>query len=305
MTIENLQIRGVGSNEKLDIEFSPQVTCIIGRSYIGKSWAIRALRWVALNKPTGTSLINWDSDIAKTRLSIDDEKITRIRSKSKNLYKLKGKKQPYVSFGNSVPDKIKKILNLSDINFQGQHSTKDNRIPFWFCESAPEVSRQLNSIVNLDLIDSTLSNIASMIRTTSTEISLTEESLEDALEKKRDLVYVTKLNDDLEYLEKLQKQYNENTLKHSTIDEKIKLVEKYMYARENAANRVLHVKNLMLTANECIELTQKYEKIDSLIETIKNKERRKCQNMANLKDLQKELTKVMKERCPLCGRKTS
>lgn len=226
MPLEKIQIRNVGTNEKLDVALSPQVTTIVGKSYIGKSWLLRALRLVALNKPAGDSYINWDDDknIAKVRLSIDGgKKVMRTRGhkQSVNSYKLSGKKKPYTAFGNSVPKDIAELLNLSEINFQGQHSTKENRIPFWFCETAGEVSRQLNSIVNLELIDKTLANIDSKKRKTNTVIELTEKALAKAIQEKKDLLYVEDLDKDLKNVERLQKRYEQDVRDFSTINEKV------------------------------------------------------------------------------------
>ncbi len=343
--IEKIQIRNVGTNEKLDIEFGPQVTTLIGKSYIGKSWALRALRKVALNKPAGTSYINWEDDknIAKIRLAIDGKKIIRTRSKTINTYKLSGKKKPYVAFGNGVPEDIAKILNLSEINFQGQHSTKENRIPFWFCETAGEVSRQLNSIVNLELIDSTLANIASKKTKTDTIIKITKESLKKAKQQKKNLLYVIDLNEDLENIENLQKQHEQDTRQHAIIDEKIEicintriLIENRL-AQASDGLKVMAIGKLYLRISdsteklyelvksgrkalnilknkpptflpisklkkEMVSIIEQYYNLNLIIKTIDIREDEKCQNITALQDLKKDLTKLTKNRCPLCGK---
>ncbi len=235
--LEKIQIQNVGTNEKLNIELSPEVTTLIGKSFIGKSWILRALRLVALNKPAGTSFISWDTDKAKIRLAVDGKRIIRIRSKNTNTYRLSGKEKPYKAFGNSVPKDIAEVINLSNINFQAQHSTKENRIPFWFCETAGEVSRQLNSIINLELIDSTLFNIASELRKTDLTIKITEKALTKAVQEKKDLLYIEDLNKDLENVENLQKQYERDVQKRSTINEKIRLVIRHRNVRKNAAQQ--------------------------------------------------------------------
>jgi len=335
--LENLQIRNFGTNKSKDIEFDPNVTTIIGRSYIGKSWILRALRWVALNKPAGDSFINWDASEAKVKLTIDGRRIIRTRSKSINSYRLSGRKEPYVAFGNDVPKDIAEIINLSEINFQTQHST-----PFWFCETAGEVSRQLNSIVNLELIDSTLANIASEIREANVVVKVIEADLDLAVKQKKELDYVEDLNRDLERVECLQKQFEQITQKRATIAEKLELIAKYRLIRENAVQQAsdalkavsigdsyFKIADLFEKLSELVESGQSLQKIlenkppsfspleklkvkldvvivqfDSLgmlIESIEDRSQEKCQIEIELKERKKELMEVAGGICPLCG----
>lgn len=342
--IETLQIKNFGANKEKDIEFSPQVTTITGRSYIGKSWILRALRWVVLNKPAGDSFINWDADKAKVKLTIDGKRVVRTRSKSINTYKLSGKEKPYVAFGNDVPRDISEIVNLSDVNFPGnlgQHTA-----PFWFCETAGEVSRQLNSIVNLELIDSTLANIASELRKSKAVIEITEEALTKAVQQKKELVFVDDLNQDLEDVENLQKLHAEKARELATIDEKVKLVAKYGSIQENAAEQAsdglnavsagdryretteLVEKLLKLVGSgqslqstleerppsfspleklkkEMEQATEQYNKLDMLIESIENRRNKTCQTEEDLITYTRELKEIAGGRCPLCGAKMS
>ena len=265
--LEKLQIQNVGTNEKLDIELSPEVTTLIGKSFIGKSWILRALRLVTLNKPAGTSFISWGTDKAKIRLSVDGKRVIRIRSKTTNTYRLSGKKKPYTAFGNAVPRDIAEILNLSQINFQAQHSTKENRIPFWFCETAGEVSRQLNSIINLELIDSTLSNIASELRKTDLTIKITEEALTKAVQEKKDLLYIEDLNSDLENVEKLQKQYEQDARKRSVIEKLTTQAGLYTSQRENRLEQVSDGLKAISAGKTYLKTADSVEKLSKLIKS--------------------------------------
>lgn len=337
--IEKIQIRNFGANEELNIDFSPQVTTIAGRSYIGKSWLLRALRWVVLNKPSGDSFINWDSDKSKVKLVVDDKRIVRTRSKSLNTYKLSGKEESYVAFGNDVPKDIMEILNFSEINFQKQHTA-----PFWFCETAGEVSRQLNSIVNLDLIDSTLANIASEMRKSKAVIEITEEALDKAVQQKKELIFIEDLNEDLIDVEGMQKRYGEIARERATIDERLELGAKYGSIRENAAQQAsdglivlsmgdryretadsveklhklvesgIELQNILKAKppdfsplerleRKTKEATAQYQELDALIILIENRSDIKCQVEQDLTSYKKELQEIAGGRCPLCGAK--
>lgn len=337
--IEKVQIRGHGANKKLDVEFSPTVTSIIGKSYDGKSWLLRALEWVCRNKPAGTAYINWDSDEAKVRLSIDAKKVIRIRNNSVNSYRLSGKSEPYVAFGNDVPRIISELVNVSEINFQKQHT-----LPFWFCETAGEVSRQLNSIVNLEIIDSTLAAIATEIRDTGTVIKVTEKAFKKATQDKKELLYVKALDEKLKRVEKLQELYQVDVVKRSTIEQKLDLVSKYVCTRESRLELVSDGSKAMSSGKKYSEIAISVEKLSKLVESaeslqvvlknrppsikplgklrdklkevtsqcltlqnlitiIEHRRERKCKAEKELKLLKAELKKIADGRCPLCGAK--
>lgn len=265
--IEKIQIRGYGANKKLDVEFSPTVTSIVGKSYKGKSWLLRALEWVCRNVPSGDAYINWDSDEAKVRLSIDKKKVIRIRNKNDNLYRLSGRAKPFTALGVDVPKAIAEFVNVSNINFQRQHSTKKNRIPFWFSETAGEVSRQLNSIVNLEIIDSTLAKIATEVRDTNTIIKVTEKALEKATQEKKELFYVKALDDKLRRIEKLQEIYQANVEKRSTIEQNLNLIAKYVSVRGNRLKLVSDGSKAMSAGSKYAEITVSVDKLSKLVES--------------------------------------
>jgi DNA repair ATPase RecN len=277
--LERVQIRGVGANERLDIEFGPNVTSIIGKNFQGKSWALRALRLVMLNKPAGDSYINWDCDEAKVRLSLDGKIVTRIRNNSDNSYRLSGKPKPYTAFGNDVPLDIAKLMNVSDrLNFQTQHSTKENRIPFWFCETAGEVSRQLNSIVNLELIDVTLANIQSQQRAMNSVSKAAEQDLSIAIEEQKELSYVEDMNKELEHCESLQEAYQDIVEKRSKLEETLKSVEKHTSIRDRRSRYVTEAQHVLSAhaeytkaAEKAADLAESIEKIRGLRQALENK----------------------------------
>ena len=338
--LEKIQIRGFGANEKLNVIFSSNVTTIVGKSFIGKSWMLRALRWVSLNRPAGDSYINWDSDKAKVRLSVDDKKVTRIRSKSINSYRLSGKVNPYVAFGNDVPRDIAELMNVSDkVNFQGQHTA-----PFWFCETAGEVSRQLNSIINLEVIDSTLSNIASELRKTRIVIEVAEKSLLVLTQEKNSLVYIEDLDIKLKQVESLQKTYQANVEKSLRIDDNLKSIAKHVVIRDNRLeqasdglktmhiakgyeeiaasvdklsksiesiqnlqdilkNRPPSIRSLEKLKKEIEQINILNDRLDILIDTIENRRQEKCKAEKALESYKRELKEIAEGYCPLCGAK--
>ena len=168
LTIENFQ-----AHSKLDLKLDPAVTTIVGPSDAGKSAVIRALIWLATNRPLGDSFIRDGETRARVSLLVDSRWIVRTRGKSENTYSIDG--EELKAFGNEVPSEVSQLLNLSPINLQHQHDS-----PFWFSETAGEVSRQLNQIVDLSIIDRTLANLDKAARATAAPFQHSEgESASD------------------------------------------------------------------------------------------------------------------------------
>ena len=192
--IQSLKIRNFQAHKNLTIELDPHVTSIVGSSDKGKSSIIRAIKWVNDNRPRGDAFIRYGSKQATVIVSTDSGVAKRKKSKSKNLYQLDD--QNFKAFGNDVPEAISTALNLSDINFQGQHDS-----PFWFNDSAGEVSRQLNKIVDLTVIDSTLSNLAGELRKARSEESVIQDRLDKTSEQRKVLKYIRTKDKELKEIE--------------------------------------------------------------------------------------------------------
>ncbi len=193
--IQSVHIRGFQAHEDLKIKLDPHVTTIVGPSDVGKSAVLRAIKWVCLNEPRGVSFLREGSSKVSVTLRVDEHKITRSKG-IENTYHLDGNK--YAAFGSDVPKEVSDVLKLTDLNFQDQHDT-----PFWFGESSAEVSRQLNEIVDLGIIDSTLSNISSEIRTARIEGEVLQTQLEEVVETKNRLKWTKEAHEELAALEEL------------------------------------------------------------------------------------------------------
>ena len=336
--IIKVEIRNFRTQKKQDIEFSPNVTTITGSSFLGKSTILHAIKFVCRNQPTGDKFISWDAEKTSIRLTIDNKKIVRRKGKGVNSYNLSTYKDPFEAFGNNVPKPIADLVNMSDINFQGQHDK-----PFWFCETAGEVSRQLNAIINLEVIDRTLSNIASGIRKTKTTIEITQERLDKAVSDKKDLDYTIELNEDLMEIEGLEKTKTQIAAESTRLRDIIKSGRLYVSRRDNAAQAMsdgasalekgqiwLKIRDLVedldnrvktgvqadkiiqsapesMTAlnklkTKWIDCKEQRENLEYLIDDIKNEKGGLCEKTKEIVILQNDLMKVSKGVCPLCQR---
>jgi len=184
--LESLLIQNYQPHEKFRIDFDPAITCLVGTTDVGKSSSVRALRWVCTNQPGGDAFVRHGTKGTTVKLMVDGHAVTRRRSRGGvvNEYRLDG--QEYRAFGRGVPEPIEQLLNLGPVCWQGQHDA-----PYWFAVSPGEVSRQLNSIVNLGIIDETLTRVARDVNTTRTRLEVAEEALTTAKKESDELVWVS------------------------------------------------------------------------------------------------------------------
>ncbi len=150
-----------------------KITTLVGASDSGKSSVLRALSYLCLNHIRGDSFITRGRANCAVTLAIDNHPITRGKEKSSNFYQLDD--QEYSAFGACVPEAISQLLNVSSLNFQRQLDA-----PFWLSLSAPEVARQLNEVVDLDVIDRVAEKLASHQRSARYEVDSLETQLESA-----------------------------------------------------------------------------------------------------------------------------
>lgn len=209
--ISKLLIENFQAHEKTKIELVPGINVFIGSSDSGKSSVLRALKWVLLNQPNGNSFHSFWSKNTKVKAMVADKVITRIRTKSKNQYKLGD--ELFEAFGATVPEEISLHHNIKENNIQNQMDA-----PFLLSQSSGEVARLCNRAVNLELIDTVSSAIRGVLLNTRQRLSFCKEGLENEkikLEKYDNIPKITKLIDLGEQKEqsKIDKYNKANTIK--------------------------------------------------------------------------------------------
>lgn len=198
--IELLQLQNFQRHSKFQVKLDPHITVIVGPSDAGKSSIIRALYWVAFNHPSGISFIKDESKGSCVTVKTSKDTIKRRRSKTVNHYELNGTKLEALKRG-EVPDRVEDALRLNKINFQLQHDS-----PLWLSESAGQVAKNLNEIVNLELIDAVLTTLSRQLRSSMSEASVCFSRLEKARSDKAKLEWVSEAEEALIELEQLEKE---------------------------------------------------------------------------------------------------
>lgn len=152
LAIQNYQCLG-----RSTVELSPGITVFVGPNDKGKSAHLRVLRWLALNLPAGDKFIKRGAKGAIAVLGVDGKTIKRRRGPGVNDYHLDD--QTYVAFGAGVPDPITQVLQIGPCNFQRQLDD-----PFWFTLSPGGLARELNTVVDLEIIDRAQAAAAKQIK---------------------------------------------------------------------------------------------------------------------------------------------
>ena len=293
--IQLLKLHRFQIHEEDEIALSPQITVLSGRTEAGKSAFLRALRWVALNRPSGTNFIHQRT--GKTNVTIETDKgtVERERGPATNVYR--ANEETFQAPGTSVPSQVQKILGLDHLNFQQQHDG-----PFWVGLSAGEIARELNGIMNLGLIDHTLSNLNRTLREVRTRAEISQERLQEAKTSQDSLSWSETAHDELEALEGRWTDIQEKRQRASRIDEIALEGSRAYQTAQNAAETASEGGKVLSRGRKAVELR---ERVEILYETIA--EIRQCQQNLEIakeacQEAQREFEEKIGERCPTCLR---
>lgn len=293
--LEKLLIEDFQLHHYLLLHFDPYTNVLVGPTDCGKSSAIRALIWLMTNQPRGDSFIRHGCDRAAVTLWVDGHEIRREKGKKGNFYKLDGG-SPFEAIGSSVPDEISRILNISPASLQRQLDP-----PFFFSLTAGEVSRELNAIVNLDLIDSTLSNLVSEHKKTKMVVQVAEDRLKQAKEKQKNLSWVIEAHNELLELEDLEKKVREE---QKTIEDLQNLVMGLREVNAQMAKGGTSIMELeaLVTIGGCVyETNRNVDGLRSLLDEIRLAKKRADAAQAKVDAIEEDLRERLDGKCPVCG----
>lgn len=270
--ILKVEIENFQSHKKTTVDFEKGLNVITGSGDQGKSAILKAIFWVITNKPDGDEFIShWVKKNGKPNkncsVTIYTEKgyVKRVKGKD-NYYDVNG--NTLTAFGRNVPEEVTDFLNLGDLNIQTQFESH-----FLLSESDSEVSRVLNSITNLDIIDTTLSNANTFIRSAkskekhiSEDISATEAQLES-------FQGIEKVGEDITKIRGFQDERSDLVVKQDKLNSTIKSINDYTSSLESFPDLDLasaQIKDLDTILEPFKSNTQKIKTLSNLIEQIKN-----------------------------------
>ncbi len=185
--ITSIEISYFQGHEYTTLDFPPGVSVIKGTSHCGKSSIIRALRWGLFNRPGGEG---FKSHFAKPK----DDVSVGIAFTNDWILRLRGKENNYLADGldlkalrTDVPDEIKAITQISEINFQSQSDGY-----FLIGDSPGIAGKKLNKLVGLEIIDEVRTKVNQMVSKLNSKLELTVEEIESTEKKLEDYTHVKK-----------------------------------------------------------------------------------------------------------------
>jgi len=161
------------------LEFSPGINFIKGETHNGKSSIVRALRLIAFNDPLTDEYLH-EGKTTTIKADIDGNTVTKIRSKSKNEYKVNNGPS-LKAFRTKVPEEVSQVLNLTTQNFQEQKE------PYFLIQNTPtERMSILDNIAGFEEIKNILSNANLEVHRISSGINALKERIEEHQEQLKD-----------------------------------------------------------------------------------------------------------------------
>lgn len=191
--ISQIKLRNFQCHENEVFDLDP-VTTFVGINGAGKTAVLRALYWICFGRPLGEGFITYGADGTVCSLEVDGVQLARRRKANQTVYRLAGRL--YRAIGTGVPDEVANLLAVGPVNFQRQLDP-----PFWITDSPGQVSKNLNEIVNLELIDTSLTSINSQIRKARTTVEVIEDRIKTAKQLVNDQLWLMQFDVQLEGLE--------------------------------------------------------------------------------------------------------
>jgi len=200
--LKRLKLSNLQGHKDSDIVFSPRVNVLLGKSNAGKTTAFRALDWITNNSTSGAKLLSSFAkrgDVCSVKLLLTDGQVERFYSKSTNGYKLNGTELKAI--GKGVPDEVAEVLNFGELNVKSQHEGF-----FMLNDSGGKIAKQLNELVDLEIIDTTIANLNSKSRAINSKIKFKKEELE---EKEKDLANYKEVDSAISSFKTIEKTISE------------------------------------------------------------------------------------------------
>lgn len=282
--IRSVIIKNYESHEETKLDFTPGVNAIVGESDQGKSSILRAINWVATNRPTGDSFRSHWGGETSVEIIKDEYTVCRIKGRE-NKYTLQHLDEKPIEFkamGTNVPIEITKALGIDPINVQGQFDGHFLLPPI----SPGERAKQINQYVDLEIIDTTIANINSTLRALKKKSTDEEAQIvkyKEELDKykylsdaDKALTDIEKTNNriknirtdlcNLEDLKMALEDIEEELVEYDGVEEAEKELDVLIALNEDKEKNAASLNKLNAIAEEYTEVTQQIEQLNKIDE---------------------------------------
>lgn len=289
--IQRIRLLNFQCWEKLELDLGP-LTVLIGETEAGKSAVIRAIRWIATNRPGGMEYIKHGAEKCSVKLWMDSgDVIERRRSKKTNAYLLNGTE--YKAMGQTVPEDIAKALGITPNQFQGQFDA-----PFWLADSPGQLSKELNRLVNLDVMDRCLANANARMRKASHNVEFVNGRLEEARGNADALKWAGQADKELKAIEHKQALALNLESESEALGELIGRLEHLQTGLQSLSAANAALESIRSKLNRIEEIRAEESELKALLDQLQKNELLENVLQDDLKKIQSQLADV--ELCPTC-----
>jgi hypothetical protein len=281
--LKRVTIRNFQAHRKATFDLERIVT-FVGENDAGKSAIVRTMFWVAFNQPPGDEIINWHADSVSAKLEFDDCEVVRKKGKN-NLYLVNGER--FKSFGaGKVPDTVAKAIRMDEINVQQQLDAH-----FWFSDTAGTVSKQLNRVVDLSIIDSSLAASEATHKRAKRETEICRKHLKESQAASKEMSWVPTFLEQTGLLRTLSKQREDLESECRTLSE---LLRKHNDAEETerkAAQKAALAQDLLKHIKAHDEQSVWCASLDACLQSIDELDTSAARRVAPLPEIRVELSR--------------
>ena len=229
MLIKQLELLNFQSHKKTVIQFSKYLNAIIGSSRAGKSAILRSIFQTFNNEIKWEHCRRWDTDKTSIKITGDDHTIVRVNGDGVNSLTVDGHKEDFI--GSSTPEHLAKITNIASHNFQRQDEL------FFMINMKPGLlSKAMNDVSGLSIIDNTIKEAAQRIRDTQAEIRVNNIRLTNIKMEIDDMEFITTADQEYSVIEDLMEEVSVYKRKYaelsnlyskmSSLSKEAKIIEK-------------------------------------------------------------------------------
>jgi len=302
--LKTLKIKNFQSHKHTCLDFSEGLNVIVGESDKGKSAVLRALSMLVNNDFPGCKYFpNFMGDKGKTVVEaiFNDCKVKLEKRISKGKTKKKVRLGRYIlndiqkfeSFGITIPDLVENSINIGQINFQKQHDHH-----YLVLDSPGNIGKEINKIIDIDLIDQWISSLNSEINENRRELRHIDAKSKNLEEKLKRYKRLDEFEIIIEEIEKITKKITQ-------CDKKLLLLEEY----NKNQSELEKYKGRLKFAAQNIEEIKKYdydiEELDYILEKCAEYKKNICKLHESKKELESKILSYKKKliqlkKCPVC-----
>lgn len=268
--LTKLRFRNFQRLKDLTIEVSPLVTVLVGATDAGKSSSIRGTSFALVNKPSSVKLVRRkQTKPAVVKAYFGKTVVKRVRGKKTNEYSLNGK--VYKAFGRDkvpLPPDVQKFLNLSDVNFQRQIDG-----PSWFTDTAGNVSKRLNAIVDLAVVDSALTESARVLRDAAAKVKFSRERLRESKKLAAKLDWVPNVVASFKRFQRAESEYHAIRSRNAQVEKLLGEATSCRRIRDRALEAKLGAEKALRAGRELLKIRKRNASMGKLVRQLEQFEK--------------------------------